>query len=77
VHLAKVRKTKEPFRWPIWELVVSPIAFVAWAVALPDTPLQAICGYKTEIGAFIVLATTVAIALAADAFGKQPRSTVG
>jgi len=72
VHTAKVRRTEEPFRWPWFEMVVAPIAFSAWALALPDTPLHSICGYGAEIGGFLVLAITVAIGLFADAFGKQP-----
>jgi hypothetical protein len=79
VHVGKVRRTAEPFRWPMWEMSVASIAFVAWALALPDTPLQAFCGYKIEIGAFIVLTTTVLITAAADALGRNveaPEPTV-
>lgn len=72
VHLAKVRHTKEPFRWPWFEMVVAPTAFAAWALALPDTPLYDACSYKPEIGGFIVLGTTIAIGLVAEALGKQP-----
>lgn len=71
VHIAKVRRTREPFRWPVWEMTAATLAFVAWAVALPDTPLQAWCGYKVEIGAFVVLFATVFIALLADALGRN------
>jgi hypothetical protein len=40
-------------------------------MALPDTPLQTFCGYKVEIGAFIVLTATVVITAAADALGRN------
>jgi ABC-type xylose transport system permease subunit len=71
VHVAKVRRTQEPFRWPLFEMSVSAVAFTAWAIALPDTPLNDFCGYKTEVGAFIVLATTAIIGLVADALGRN------
>ena len=50
---------------------VSAVAFTAWAIALPDTPLNDLCGYKVEVGAFIVLATTAIIGLVADALGRN------
>jgi hypothetical protein len=71
VHSAKVRRTLEPFRWPVFEMSVSAVAFTAWAIALPDTPLNDFCGYKPELGAFIVLATTAIIGLVADALGRN------
>ena len=46
VHIAKVRRTREPFRWPVFEMAVSSVAFVAWATALTDTPLRDLSWYK-------------------------------
>jgi hypothetical protein len=74
VYIAKVRGTKQPFRWPVWEMAAATLAFLAWAFALPDTPLLSVCGYKVEIGAFIVLVTTIAIGLVADALGKNVKA---
>jgi hypothetical protein len=71
VHLAKVRRTGEPFRWLLWEMSVGAIAFFVWAASLPDTPLQLICRYKEEIGAFSVLVTSALIAALADALGRN------
>jgi len=71
VHVAKVRRTREPFRWPVFEMAVSSVAFAAWAVALTDTPLRDLSGYKIEIGGFIVLATTALIGLVADALERN------
>lgn len=71
VHVAKVRRTAEPFRWPLFEMNVSAVAFTAWAIALPDTPLNDFCGYKIEVGGFIVLASTAVIGLVADALGRN------
>jgi hypothetical protein len=66
----KARQSKQAFTWPIFEMIVAPIAFAAWALALPDTPLLDICGYSTAWGGFIVLVTTVAIAVVAWVLGK-------
>jgi hypothetical protein len=71
----KARQSKQTFNWPIFEMVTASVAFVAWAAALPDTPLSNFSGYRVEIGAFIVLATTVTIAVVAWIFGKVPDYT--
>jgi hypothetical protein len=68
----KARQSQRVFTWPIFELITAPVAFAAWAVALPDTPLSAFKGYRVEIGAFIVLSVTVALAVIAWIFGKAP-----
>lgn len=72
--LGKVRQTHEPFRWPVFEMVVGAVAFTAWSLALPDTPLLDFKDYKVEIGALLVTITTVFIAVLAYALGKQPPS---
>jgi hypothetical protein len=70
--VGKARAAKEPYRWPVFEMGAAAIAFVAWAVALPDTPLLTFNGYKTEVGALLVTGVTVIIAVVAYACGKQP-----
>jgi len=70
--VGKVRGTREPFRWPKFEMFASGVAFAAWALALPQTPLLSICSYKSDVGAFIVTAVTVSIGVLAFALGKQP-----
>jgi hypothetical protein len=70
--LGKARAAKEPYRWPIFEMAAAAVAFVAWAFALPDTPLLTFDGYKTEVGALLVTGVTVIIAVVAYACGKQP-----
>jgi len=68
----KARALNKRFTWPWFEMATSPVAFAAWALALPDTPLQSICGYNSAIGAFIVLVTTVSLAVLASILGKSP-----
>lgn len=72
LSFGKTRRTQMAFRWPVFEMLVAPLAFAAWAVALPDTPLLDFDGYSIAIGGFILLATTVGIAVLAYIFGKSP-----
>lgn len=57
---------------PIFEMIIAPIAFAAWAFALPDTPLNSISGYSIKWNAAIITVTTVAITLVANAFHQSP-----
>ncbi len=56
----------------MFEMFTAPAAFVAWALALPETPLHGICGYTSAWGAFIVLVSTVGLAVFAFIVGKSP-----
>jgi hypothetical protein len=69
----KFKDAGHGFKWPLFEMVAAPTAFMAWAVALPKSPLASACWYKIDVGAFIVLATTVAITTAGYIFGKTAR----
>jgi len=68
----KARRSSKAFRWPFFELLIAPIAFAGWAVALPDTPLLDIKGYSIAIGGFILLAVTIGTAVLAYIFNKSP-----
>lgn len=61
-----------PFKWPIFAMVVAPIAFTTWAAALPDTPFRDFCGYSSAIGGFAVLLSAVGISFIAWMLGKGP-----
>jgi hypothetical protein len=65
-------KTWTQIKLPIFEMIAAPIAFAGWAFALPDTPLNSISGYSTTWNAAIVVVTTVAITLVANAFHQSP-----
>jgi hypothetical protein len=60
------------FKPPVFEMIISPVAFAAWAFSLPDTPLSSISGYDIKWNAAIVTVTTVAITLIANAFHLSP-----
>jgi hypothetical protein len=70
--MAKSRTQKVPFKMPAFEMVISAIAFAAWAFALPDTPLKSISTYDIKWNSAILSVTTVAITLIANALGQSP-----
>ena len=74
VVLLAMAKTKnaEAFKLPVFEMIIAPIAFAAWAFALPDTPLRAVSGYGIRWNTAILTITTVAITLIANALHKSP-----
>jgi hypothetical protein len=60
------------FKWPVFAIVVSMIAFSAWAFALPGTPLGDVDGYNTTWNAAIIIVITTMIPLVASALHKSP-----
>ncbi len=74
VILLMMAKTQpdDKFAWPVFEMVVAPIAFAAWAFALPDTPLSQFPHYDLKWNAAILSVTTTGIVLVANALHKSP-----
>ena len=60
------------FFLPVFEMFIAPIAFAAWAFALPDTPLSSIAHYDLKWNAAILSVTTTGIVLLANALHKSP-----
>src|ERR1700679_3174401 len=58
--------------FPVFEMFIAPIAFAAWAFALPDTPLSSIAHYDLKWNAAILSITTTGIVLLANALHKSP-----
>ena len=75
VVILLVMAKKQPgdkFSFPWFETLIAPIAFAAWAFALPDTPLNSIAGYSVRWNAAILPVTATAITLVANALHKSP-----
>lgn len=72
VVLLTMAKSDE-FKWPVFEMVVGTGAFAAWAVALPETPLNDFSGYDVKFNGAILLVVTLLITLVANALKKSPR----
>jgi hypothetical protein len=54
-----------PAKWPIWEMSAGTIAYVAWAIALPNNPYV-----RSAIAGVIVLVTSTALGLVAPLFQR-------
>jgi hypothetical protein len=61
-------------RWPLWEMAAGTIAFLAWAIALPQTPFAQLPWYSSAIGGVVVLVVTSLLTLIAPLF-QNPLST--
>ena len=73
ILLAKAKTSpRARFQMPWFEMMVAPVAFTAWAFALPDTPLSEIAQYGLKWNAAILMVTTTAIVLVANALHKSP-----
>jgi uncharacterized membrane protein len=74
VILLTMAKTKygDAFKLPVFEMIIAPVAFAAWAFSLPDTPLGSFVGYDIKWNTAILTGTTIAIALLANALHRSP-----
>ena len=61
------------FKWPLFGMMAAPLAFLAWAVALPEGPMRSACWYTEEAGGVILTIATIGIASAAYIFGQGER----
>ena len=57
---------------PVFEMLIAIAAMAAWALALPDNPLQSFSWWKEGISPVILSAATFLIPLVAAALGKSP-----
>jgi hypothetical protein len=71
VHAGKSRQSNTPFKWPLFEMVVSDLAFAAWALALPAAPIVQWSHYGDWFPIAVVLLATSLIPLIAAALGKS------
>lgn len=70
LQMERSRKAKVSFEWPVFEMIVAPIAFAAWAMALPLAPLFSWHSWHAWIGALIAGGTLFVIAQIAKATGR-------
>lgn len=60
---------KSPGEWPIWEMAAATICYVAWAGAMPQSPLQSL-GYGQALASVVMLVVTTAVGMVAPLFQK-------
>ena len=59
-----------PKRWPVWEMVAGTIAYVAWAIALPNNPFVNAPWYSSGIAGVIVLVSSTILGMIAPLFQR-------
>jgi len=74
VRAAKLHLPIKPNTWPFWEIFAATVAYVAWAVALPDNPFKDYSWYSPAISGVIVLAISMILGLLAPVV-QRPLST--
>jgi hypothetical protein len=61
--------------WPKWEMVAATAAYVAWALALPETPFREFPWYNSALAGVAVLVVSAALGLLAPIFVSKTRAT--
>jgi hypothetical protein len=75
VYATQAKTAGVPFTLPLFEMIVGTIAFAAWAMALPVSPMYAWASWKGWMGAIIGILVVLFIGVAAKIGGKAlPKS---
>lgn len=56
---------------PLWEIIASTLAFIAWAFALPDSIFQTFSWYSQSVAGVSILLTSTILSLIAPFFDKN------
>jgi peptidoglycan/LPS O-acetylase OafA/YrhL len=67
---AQARAAKTQFQLPLFEMIVGAIAFAAWAVALPNSPMYGWDSWHGWAGAIIGIVVLLLIGVIAKISGK-------
>jgi hypothetical protein len=70
VHSANARAAHQEFTLPLFEMIVAPVAFAAWALALPLAPLFSWHRWHAWVGALLGVLTLFLIGTIAKATGR-------
>ncbi|HET8908074.1 MAG TPA: hypothetical protein VFN11_14030 [Ktedonobacterales bacterium] len=57
--------------WPKWEMLASTLAFLAWAVALPNSPFSVLGWYSPAVAGVFVLAGSTILGMMAPLFQQR------
>jgi len=64
-----------PRYWPRWEMTAGTLAYVAWAVGLPDSPFARFSWYSPAVAGFVVLVTSTLLGMLAGLFQRPIEPT--
>lgn len=71
-------KKESPLRlrfWPKWEMIAGTLAYVAWAIGLPDSPFSDFAWYSSSVAGFAVLITSTILGMVAGLFQRPIEAT--
>ena len=74
----KAREAKLPWKpseWPAWEMISAVIAYVAWAYALPNTPLKDVMWYSPSLAGIGVMVTAAVLGLVTPLVHPEKKSS--
>jgi hypothetical protein len=75
VKAAKKKLPLSPRTWPMWEIFAATVAYVAWAIALPDNPFKYQFGwYSPALAGVIVLVISTLLGLMAPVVQRPLRT---
>lgn len=57
-------------QWPGWEMIAGTLAYVTWAIGLPDTPFAMFSWYSPAIGGMIVLVGATLLGMVSPLFQR-------
>lgn len=61
--------------WPKWEMTAGTLAYVAWAMGLPDSPFAQFPWYSASVAGFVVLITSTILGMLAGLFQRPIEPT--
>lgn len=59
-------------QWPIWEMSAATIAYLIWAITLPETPFGTFSWYSSGLAAILLLIVSLILGLLAPLFTRRP-----
>jgi hypothetical protein len=59
-------------QWPVWEMSAATIAYVVWAVTLPENPFSEFSWYSSGLAAIVLLIVSMLLGLMAPLFTRRP-----
>jgi hypothetical protein len=75
VYAAKIKALQKPLpfglqAWPMWEMIAATVAYLAWALALPETPFAGYSWYSAALAGVAVLVASTLLGLLGPFFQR-------